>query len=264
MLKCIIIFNMFILSGFLYQLISEFLPISSTLFLNTLGINQNIHLLHMFSGFLLCMIFFQHFWHIMKHPVKHLSLIYKYSLAVLPSGVVFILLRYKQILPFSIDYQIIFNICAAILLLLLIRKKKDTNNNKISYKDSLYMGIVVSINGFIPGLSRLGTSLTYLLYRNYNLKESYKFSIITSIPILLTQPLLDIYYHNDLFFQILITFLYPSYMTIIIIMLLLMCISICLYNFITYKTLKYILFLRIIYYIFFYFKYILYNNIIFQ
>jgi undecaprenyl pyrophosphate phosphatase UppP len=233
---------------FFLQIISEFFPISSSLFLKILNFNDN-GLFHIFSGIFFIIIFFQDIINLKKLEIV------KYFLINIPSIVIG--LFFKPINE-TFPYEIITNIFMAGILYLVVRKYIKNNylqnkNKVLSIKDSIILGLILSINGFFSGMSRLGTCLTYLLFKKYSFNKSYKISLISSIPIVIGKPFYLIL-KNPLLYEELRHFLSSNYFTIFIGLILSILIYIYIISKIKINFLKNFVIFRICFFVFFFIK----------
>lgn len=168
------------------QIFCEIIPISSSLILEINNFYFNKFILHFISGIFFIFFFFKQIFFIFF--LKDYKKIFFYFLSTLPSiGIYFLIEKFSFLKIENKNLKIIFNILSAIILLFIFYK--NNKEKKFSYNlwNGFSMGFYTSINGVLPGLSRLGTSLSYLIFKGYNLKESYEISMISSIPILLGQ-----------------------------------------------------------------------------
>lgn len=180
--------------NYIIQLIAEFFPISSTLLLETINLSDD-GLFHIFSGLILIIIFYKKIFSMIIYPLKNFKTILNYIIVSIPSIIIGLIINYGLI-KWSISYQfqIITNIIMGIILYMTIKyfekNYKHIRQKNITTIDSILLGVSLSLNGIFPGMSRLGTSLTFLLFRGYSLERSYSYSMFTSIPIIIGKPLL--------------------------------------------------------------------------
>jgi undecaprenyl pyrophosphate phosphatase UppP len=179
--------------NYILQILSEFFPISSTLFLKSLNFSDD-GIFHIFSGLLFIIIFYNKILLLIKYPKKNSIIIINYILITLPSIILGIITTFGFLnFNFSYKFQIITNIIMGIFLYLTTKyfNKNHINNflKEVKKNDSIILGLLLSLNGIFPGMSRLGTSLTFLLFRGYSPSKSYEVSLITSIPIIIGKPL---------------------------------------------------------------------------
>jgi len=66
----------------------------------------------------------------------------------------------------------------------LTAKKMKNTGKKITVKDSIYLGIAQGFTA-IPGLSRSGTTVSTLMFRDYSAREALRISFLVSIPAVL-------------------------------------------------------------------------------
>ena len=180
--------------NYLTQIISEFFPISSTLFLKSLNLIDN-GVFHIFSGLLLIIIFYKQIWDLIRHPSKNLKIFINYFFITIPSVIIGLMINYSYInLDVSYEFQVVTNILMGIILYLSVKYfeniYRNPNLKEITLLDSVLLGIFLSLNGLFPGMSRLGTSLIFLLLKGFPLNKAYNLSLFTSIPIIIGKPLM--------------------------------------------------------------------------
>lgn len=91
----------------------------------------------------------------------------------------------QHFLSIDLDSPIIMAIFMIIFSLILWFCDLSPNNKKeISIKDGIIIG-VAQIAAIIPGVSRLGVCLSVSRYLHYSREESFKFSMLLSVPIFL-------------------------------------------------------------------------------
>jgi undecaprenyl pyrophosphate phosphatase UppP len=245
---------MLILVSFIAQILAEFFPISSTLLLKTLQLPEGM-MFHIFSGFLFIFIYRGHFLKLIVEPVKNFSLIFAYALSVLPSLVVGLLVDYYNMFNFnfSLRSQIYINIFSAVLLYIVIANRKSSKcyiNKKyeLSIWDGFAMGLFTSLNGFLPGMSRLGTSMLYLIFRSYYINKAYEISLITSIPVLCCRPMLHLLM-NYSSWHFLTSFIKTHFLIVILVMIVGVLLHKLFSRYMNENFLKGFLLLRIIYFV---------------
>ena len=87
-----------------------------------------------------------------------------------------------ELLKFEINSTIILSINLILFgILLYYCDCQPTNKQIISRKDAICVGIA-QLGSLIPGCSRLGLCLSMCRFKQYNRWESFKFSILLSIP----------------------------------------------------------------------------------
>lgn len=241
--------------SYLIQIISEFFPISSTLFLKSLNL-MDVGIFHIFSGLLLIIIFYKKILTLVMSPYKNFKTILNYFLINLPSVILGIIINFTFFLNFNITYkfQLIINIIMGLVLYMVTKRFENNYRNfsllkEINISDSICLGIFLSLNGIFPGMSRLGTSLIFLLLRGYPLKKSYELSLITSIPVIIGKPLVLLIKDADTRFYF-YNFCQEYYILIILSFIL----GFFFYKIINYylsvNNLKFFSFLRILFFIF--------------
>lgn len=248
---------MSLLTSFIVQIIAEFFPISSTLFLKTLQLDGG-EIFHIFSGILFLIIYRKHIFHLIFYPIKNLNFICAYILSVIPSTIIGLLTDYYQVLNLNLSFrlQVGINIISAILLYIVVslHKKKNLhhfnkNHKKVlSIPDGLMLGILTSLNGFLPGMSRLGMSLIYLLLKNYDIHQAYALSLITSIPVLCGKPIVHMILNQNIFSELL-SFINHHFIIILVVVLITILFHKYCLQWINQQFLKAFLVLRIVYFI---------------
>jgi undecaprenyl-diphosphatase len=188
------------------QGITEFLPISSSLHLNLcrkifdIRISYNLKLidvfLHLGTFFAIFIYFYKELFFIIreffsfnyKNPYFQLAI--KLIIATLPCIFVGFLIK-KLNIVFPQTLSNINFIFFGILLYVADKKGEKKHQEqpeaaknhlfKITYKDSFLIGWAQCI-AFIPGSSRLGTTITMARFLNINRIESVSFSFLLSLP----------------------------------------------------------------------------------
>lgn len=248
-----------ILLVFAIQVISEFLPISSSLFLETLGMEEGV-IFHVFSGMMITIIYFPHIWNILRYPLKHKHTIQVYFWAILPSAVIGYLTNMTNTI-FVVNnllISIVANLIAGLLLFLMslyrlndkefaTEQKLNKDKNHLTIPDGFIIGILTSLNGIIPGLSRLGTGLTYLMWKKKNMSYANKVLFVTSIPISMGKPIVHFIKYSSSW-HLFLEFIFTQHIYAFIIGL----ITIYIFNKIkhlsSYRVVMYVALLRLIYY----------------
>ena len=237
---------------YLTQIFSEFFPISSTLLLKSLNFMDD-GMFHIFNGVLFIIIFHKKLLSLIKNPNKNFRTILNYFFISLPSAIVGIILTFYSF-ESSYTFQIITNIVMGIILYISVKYFENHYRDSLLIKeinttDSIFLGLFLSLNGIFPGMSRLGTSLIFLLFKGYGLKKSYELSLITSIPIIIGKPLVSLIknYENSIYFY---DFISNNYILIILSFIG----GLFLFNIIKYylstKILKLFAFMRILFFVF--------------
>lgn len=256
---------------FFIQIVSEFFPISSSLFIKTISCNSLVYanieiIFHIFSGLTFCLIYIFHILELIKQPIKHFYKILCYITTIIPSVIVGYLVDVKHIISndLSLKTSIILNLISGFILLGIVfwkrynSSKNAISNNKeknsISIKDSLGAGLLNSLNGIFPGLSRMGMSLTYLLLRNKNVEHAYTFSMISSIPVLIGKPVVLMYLDYPDSLIVFWYFIKQNYLVITVTILLIVYFHKHLKQILSYNFLIFIIILRIIYYSYYFAK----------
>lgn len=249
------------------QSLLEFFPISSSLFLRSLNcfnINiseEEIFIYHLFSGILLILIFLKKVIENLIFSKKRFNILITYTITLLPSiiiGSIVDIFKFIKI-EYSLYTQIIFNLISAYFLLKSINRQKiivsrnfdcfSTNCN-ISYKEALLLGFFTSLNGILPGLSRLGMSLLYLIYVNKNILFSFEFSLITSIPVIMGKPIVMLYKDSELCYLTKVFFLHNIKIMIFTLFFLFILYKIVIKKLYTLKFLEVCVYFRMVFYIY--------------
>lgn len=193
------IFDAFILS--IVEGITEFLPISSTAHLiltsHILGIKPS-EFLSTFEvviqlgaiGAVIVLYF--------NRIRSQISILYKASLAFIPTGVIGFFLYDRIKLLFNdplVPVVTLFVGGIVVILLELFVFKKASNNgtnlNNLSYKNAFLIGLIQSIS-MIPGVSRAASSIFGGLALGMNRKDAVEFSFLLAIPTMLVATLFDL------------------------------------------------------------------------
>lgn len=202
----------FILLG-LVQGITEFLPVSSSghlvILQNILGINKDIVFLDVVLHLgTLCslMIFFRQdifvlffnfiaavydilfrgkLFYILRHNHKFRLCIY-IGITTLITG--FIAIRWKGFFERQFESVNTVALSLFIMSIILFLTKNYIYGQRylehISLKDSILLGLAQSF-AIIPGISRSGTTISVLLFRNINKESAFKLSFLSSMPVIL-------------------------------------------------------------------------------
>lgn len=180
------------------QAITEFFPISSTLHIICLGqiLSDNTSttdhvILHFANIVAICIYFRLRIKNILSdilHYKKNTDLIrciQTFAPTVLVAPFLdFLLSNHLKISPkISLILSIIFGFLLIASLTIPQKSTKPIDQqNYISNREAVTLGLLQSI-AIIPGVSRLGICLTFLLIRGYNLKKSYEYCLFISGPI---------------------------------------------------------------------------------
>ncbi len=207
----------------LIQGVSEFLPISSSGHLiiipKLIGISgQSLYfdlILHLGTTFAVVIYFFKDlttiFFTLLRDLIKHLGNFKKYSgVSILglkiiagsvPAAVLGVLLdNYIENIFRNISYVVVFLFIGTVLLILAEYKLRkignaenipsenndidnDTLNTKISFKNSLLIGLFQSFAIF-PGVSRSGSTISGGVFLDLTRAQAAKYSFLLSVPII--------------------------------------------------------------------------------
>lgn len=241
------------LISFIVQLIAEFFPISSTLFLRTLNLSEGL-LFHIFSSILFLIIYAEHILFLISAPIKNIYTICAYLLAIIPSVVVGLLVNQYHYFNFNFSFQtqLVMNISSAVVLYMALARYKLTSlyqHLNFNLKDSLVIGLLTSMNGIFPGISRLGMSLLYLIIKGYDIRKAYDFSLITSIPVLLGKPILSMVTHKEQW-KFMMDFTVNNYPIILLSMAIMIFFHSFCKRFISISIVKNFILLRILYFLY--------------
>lgn len=179
-----------IIPNAIIQGVTEFLPISSSLHLDVFNYfykNSNYSLTTLHFGTLLSVLayFYKDIFFMIKDFFCFKTQSYYFKKACLiivattPCMIVGFLLKNK---PLINNYKIlgIISIIFAVLLMV-VDKKSQANNKTLSYKQAFFVGIMQCL-AFIPGVSRLGITITAARLLKISRLDSVSFSIFLSIP----------------------------------------------------------------------------------
>mgnify|MGYP003424087285 CR=1 FL=1 len=172
----------------LLHAILELIPVSSTLFIELLGIPMNMILTwHMRCGLALFIVL------LYNYNILDIINIKKYStnrLIFYITTYVFLfllLIGFKPLIIYSslLNIRYIKYITNIIFGILLFIATKYIENKKFNYSmtSGMHLGTLQFITLLIPGISRLGMILTYLFFHGISIKESLTIGWIMSIPI---------------------------------------------------------------------------------
>ncbi|MDR1982186.1 MAG: undecaprenyl-diphosphate phosphatase [Holosporaceae bacterium] len=178
------------------QGVTEFLPVSSSahvmIFLRTLNFPCQDKTLNIFlniGSLLAVIVFFRHqVWKILLGLMNFLTnqktgdryFFVTILLSSLPTIIIFGLLE----MVFAVDINSTVILSGSMILfafILYFCDQSPTYKENISRKDSLKAGFVQLIS-FCPGVSRLGICLSMMRYLKYSREESFRYSMILSIP----------------------------------------------------------------------------------
>ncbi len=192
--------------------LTEFLPISSTAHLLVVGEFlkiENSEFLKTFSisiqlGAILSVVVL--YW---QRVMKNLSIIFKLAAAFIPTSIIGLIFYkiVKNYLMESLSLIAISLIIGGIIIFFFenwYAKKgikedaSDIDLNKISYKQSIILGIVQAI-AIIPGVSRSGATIIGGLAQGIKRKTIVEFSFLLAIPTMLAATFLDVYKNLEVF-----------------------------------------------------------------
>lgn len=166
-----------------FQGITEFVPVSSSghLFLFQLLNNRRADTelgVFLHSGTLISsLLFFQH--DLLQMTFQQFKTI---VCACIPTAVIGLLLK-KSFSKFSQNPLLIsfFMLLTGLILSLTKFFQETKNNEEICASDSFLAGIVQGIS-VIPGISRSGATIAFLLKQGYSIRQAFRFSFLISIP----------------------------------------------------------------------------------
>ncbi|MEC8100369.1 MAG: undecaprenyl-diphosphate phosphatase [Pseudomonadota bacterium] len=126
-----------------------------------------------------------------------------------------IIFFFKESYKFSVTSIALASILGALLLDYSDKRKKLIKKEKLSIKDSIFIGIF-HIFSLIPGMSRSGTIITAARFYGYSRSFSIKLALLTSVPIISIASLygiyqtfvLDVSVNYYFFFVTILTFLF--------------------------------------------------------
>ncbi|RZN56466.1 MAG: UDP-diphosphatase [Candidatus Methanomethylicota archaeon] len=169
------------------QGITEFLPISSSAHMIIVSklFNSSVNIISAHIGTLIpIIIYFRNdIFKIIKAffsfntKDENFKLLIYIIIGNIPTIIIYLLLRnfnFIKLIPFAFIFT-------GILLLLTYNKKGSKN---IDLKSSLLIGLFQGIS-IIPGISRLGATISIALLKNIKIEEAFKFSFLLFIPIII-------------------------------------------------------------------------------
>ena len=208
------------------QGLTEFLPVSSSghleVFRNILDANmlgkENLlftSVLHFATALSTMIVFRKDIFDLILNIKKSQSRIYilKILIAIFPAGFVgFVFSNHIEKL-FVGNLKLVGIMLIITGLMLLLTKIAKKKKSKISYLDSLIIGISQAI-AIMPGISRSGATICTSLYLGKDKNESAKFSFLIVIPVIFGAILKDIFsgdiFHYDIQISILLIGFFSS------------------------------------------------------
>ena len=177
--------------------VGEFLKIENSEFLKTFSISIQL-------GAILSVVVL--YW---QRVMKNLSIIFKLAAAFIPTSIIGLIFYkiVKNYLMESLSLIAISLIIGGIIIFFFenwYAKKgikedaSDIDLNKISYKQSIILGIVQAI-AIIPGVSRSGATIIGGLAQGIKRKTIVEFSFLLAIPTMLAATFLDVYKNLEVF-----------------------------------------------------------------
>ncbi|MFH1442012.1 MAG: undecaprenyl-diphosphate phosphatase [Candidatus Omnitrophota bacterium] len=173
---------------------TEFFPVSSSghliIFQKILGISgQELVLsvvLHFGTVLALIIFFFKDIIKILRSP-KMMGLI---IIITIITGVIGIIGKDYIENLFTSVRLVAFALMVTGVTLILTRKFMQGKRENLGVKDAVILGITQAI-AIIPGISRSGTTISTLLFKNVDKQTSFRFSFIASIPVVLGAVILE-------------------------------------------------------------------------
>ena len=208
------------------QGLTEFLPVSSSghleIFRNILDANmlgkENLlftSVLHFATALSTMIVFRKDIFDLIFNIKKNQSKVYilKILIAIFPAGFVgFVFSNHIEKL-FVGNLKLVGIMLIITGLMLLLTKIAKKKKSKISYLDSLIIGISQAI-AIMPGISRSGTTICTSLYLGKEKNESAKFSFLIVIPVIFGAILKDVFsgdlFHYDIQISILLIGFFSS------------------------------------------------------
>lgn len=130
-----------------------------------------------------------------KAPFKdtHSRLGWYIILGTIPAGLAGILLKDKVEAAFSspVITAVLLSGTAILLVLAELLSKKEKGFEKLTWQDSLLVGVFQALAIF-PGISRSGATISGGLFKGYTREAAARFSFLLSIPIMLAAGLLSV------------------------------------------------------------------------
>tara|TARA_B100001094_G_C18172712_1_gene796082 strand:+ start:331 stop:1107 length:777 start_codon:yes stop_codon:yes gene_type:complete len=202
------------------QGLTEFLPVSSSghlevfrsiLDANMLG-KENLlftSILHFATALSTIVVFRKDIFDLIFNVKRNQNRIYilKILIAIFPAGLVGFFFSNHIEKLFVGNLKLVGIMLIITGLMLLLTKISRRKNLKISYFDSLIIGISQAL-AIIPGISRSGTTICTSLYLGKEKNESAKFSFLIVIPVIFGAILKDIlsgdFFHYDIEISVLL------------------------------------------------------------
>ena len=196
------------------QGLTEFLPVSSSghleLFRSILDANmlgkENLlftSILHFATALSTIVVFRKDIFDLIFNVKRNQNRIYilKILIAIFPAGLVGFFFGNHIEKLFVGNLKLVGIMLIITGLMLLLTKISRRKNSKISYFDSLIIGISQAL-AIIPGISRSGTTICTSLYLGKEKNESAKFSFLIVIPVIFGAILKDVlsgdFFHYDI------------------------------------------------------------------
>lgn len=175
------------------QGITEFLPVSSSAHLifasKVMGLTKQCYTFDMclnFGSFLAIIVFFREdIWKLIrglfncsKEDRNFFSI---WFISSVPAIVIFFIVDLFLDIQFKSPILLASTLISFGIILYLC-DLRDENKSTISMKNGILIGLVQTLC-IIPGVSRLGASMSISRYLNYSRSESFRFSMLLSIPL---------------------------------------------------------------------------------
>jgi undecaprenyl-diphosphatase len=200
------------------QGLTEFIPVSSSghllIIQNLMHLNTDTLQLIVFShlGTLLALLFY--FFKEIKELLKSKKLVSYILMVNLVTGLIAIIFKkYFENLFSSIKILKFTFLINGIIILLSYFSKSNRKVDSLRLKGMFGLGVTQAL-AIVPGISRSGITISYLLLNRLNKKEAFEFSFLAGLPAILGAFILEAKFNSlniiklsHLFFCLLISFL---------------------------------------------------------
>lgn len=188
--------------------LTEFLPISSTFHLIVISKLLNLSKLDfikLFEVFIQGAAIFSVLLIYWKKILTDFEILRKIFISFLPTAVIgFVLYRFIKNTLFE-SYFFMFGVFVLVgiifiwLEILIMRKKIELKKKikDISYQEAFLIGFFQSL-AVIPGVSRAGAVIVFMLLRGYKRDESVLYSFLLAIPTIISASVFDLYKSKNL------------------------------------------------------------------